>query len=562
MRIALAQLNFTVAAFGDNLRKIRHAVEQARAAEAELVVFSELAATGYAPHDLLERDDVIERNLSLLDDLADLTDGDFGILIGFNERNHGLRGKPLFNSAALLTGGRVDHVYRKALLPTYDVFDESRHYEPGPRQTPMIFKGRRLGVTICEDMWNDDEIWPRPVYHRDPVAEQAEGGAEILLNLSASPYHTAKPALRERLVANHARKHGLSFVWVNQVGANDDLVFDGASCVCDASGTITARAKSFEEDLLIVDVPLSDEASSQPPACTALAPLFTHEADEVMAALVVGVRDYVRKSGFQQVTLGLSGGIDSALVAAVAAEALGPENVYGVAMPSRYSSDHSVTDARELAENLGIHFDLIEIEPVFGALLSALAPSFEGTDPGVAEENLQARARGVIMMGLSNKFGRLLLSTGNKSELAVGYCTLYGDMCGALSVISDVPKTLVYDISRRLNERAGRVLIPESTLTKPPSAELRPDQKDEDSLPPYEVLDEIIRLYVKEARSFEEIVEAGFEREVVRHALRLINLNEYKRRQAAPGIKVTARAFGVGRRFPLVAGYDELVPRS
>lgn len=553
MRIAIAQLNLQIAAFETNALKIEAAIEQSKEMGVDLLVTSELAATGYPPSDLLEREDFVARSRRLVDRVASRTTDDFAVIIGCVQPNDAARGKPYFNVAAFCASGAVRDEYRKVLLPTYDVFDEDRYFASGAAVQPFRWKGRSIGITICEDMWNDAERWPRPVYHRDPVAEQAAHGVDFFLNLSASPYHRDKPELRQSIVSRYAERFQRPFIYCNQVGGNDELLFDGRSFVVDQDGGLIARAHSCEEDLLVVDLPL--DGASNHAASGVDMPLIREDAgsdaEEVFEALVMGVRDYFAKTGFSKAVLGLSGGIDSALTAAIAARALGASNVLGVALPSRYSSDHSVIDAAALAGNLGLDYRVIPIEPVFHALLGSLRPAFEGTEEGLAEENLQARARGVILMGIANKFDRLLLSTGNKSELAVGYCTLYGDMAGALAILSDVPKTLVYEISRWINEDAGAELIPRSTIEKPPSAELRPGQLDQDSLPPYEILDEIIERYVKENQSAQEIVDAGFSTSDVRKVLTLINRSEYKRRQAAPGLKVTSRAFGMGRRYPL-----------
>lgn len=553
MRIALAQLNYQIADFETNALRLEEAIERAKLLKVDLLITSELAATGYPPLDLLERDDFIGRNERWVQRIASHSTDELAIIAGCCRRNDSGRGKPYFNSAAFCAHGRIEDVYHKCLLPTYDVFDEDRYFEPGGPVRPFHWKGRRIGITVCEDMWNDAELWPEPVYHRDPVEEQAGHGVDFFINISASPFHTGKPQLREEIVSRYASRFDRPFVYCNQVGGNDDLLFDGRSLVVDSNGALVAKAYACREDLLVVDLPLDGASDERATGLDMplIRPDVHGEAEAVFEALTMGVRDYFAKTGFSKAALGLSGGIDSAITAAIAAEALGADNVLGVALPSRYSSAHSLQDASQLAENLGIDYQVVSIEPVFQSLLETLAPIFEGTEEGVAEENLQARGRGVILMGIANKFQRLLLSTGNKSELAVGYCTLYGDMAGALAVISDVPKTLVYDICRWLNERAGYDVIPISTMEKPPSAELRPDQKDEDSLPPYEVLDEIIRLYVKENFSAQQIVDNGFEVVVVRQILTLINRTEYKRRQAAPGLKVTSRAFGSGRRYPL-----------
>lgn len=559
MRIGIAQLNFIVGDFDGNFDKMREASRQALAGDVDLLIFSELAAAGYTPRDLVEREDFVALNLQVLERVAALTAGNrLGIICGFAQPNEEARGKPLWNGAALCIDGTVADATHKSLLPTYDVFDESRYFEPAREAHALDFRGIRLGVSVCEDMWNDGDVWPRPVYHRDPVDELADDGARLHINISASPWHLHKTPVRLRMCAEYARSHGRYFVYANQVGGNDELIFDGRSIVVDPSGQLVARAHSFKEDLLIHDIPaesLGVEGVSSPGPTGTIREAPETDEDQTIAALVLGTRDYIRKCGFSQVVLGLSGGIDSALTAAIAAMAIGGENVLGVAMPSRYSSQHSVDDAAAMAAAIGAEYRVIEIESVFNAFSASLAPAFAGRDEDVTEENLQARTRGTLLMALSNKFGRLVLTTGNKSELAVGYCTLYGDMCGGLAVISDVPKTLVYRISRRINETAGREIIPESTLTKPPSAELRPGQLDQDSLPPYEVLDEIIRLYVKENASVADIVAHGYDRPEVEHVVKLINRNEYKRRQAAPGLKVTSRAFGIGRSYPMAARY-------
>jgi len=562
MRIAIAQLDYTVAAFDRNLDRISRAVDEARSAGADLVVLSELATVGYPPGDLLDRPDLVARNLEQLERVATLSDDRTGILVGYVEPNPNEDGKRLYNAAALCDGGRVVASTRKCLLPTYDVFDEARHFEPGGPVAPLDFRGVPLGVSICEDVWADPDDDGVSLYHRDPVTELVDAGARLLVNLSASPFELGKAAQRRELVRRYAAESGRFFCYANQVGGNTELVFDGHSLVVDGSGHVVARARDFAEDLVVHDIP--DEAFG--PASGATGPLgtlrevATELEAQAMAALELGLRDYVRKSGFQRVVLGLSGGIDSALTAAIAARALGPEHVLGVALPSRYSSDHSLRDAEQLARNLGIGYRVISIDGVFQAFLDALAPVLAGREPDVTEENLQARARGVILMGISNADGRLLLATGNKSELAVGYCTLYGDMCGGLAPIADVPKTLVYRLSRWLNRE--REVIPASTLSKPPSAELRPDQTDQDSLPPYELLDRIVELYVERHRSVADMIAAGLDTTAVEQVVGLIDASEYKRRQAAPGIKITSKAFGIGRRVPIVKDTTSLHRRT
>ncbi|MGD8452609.1 MAG: NAD+ synthase [Phycisphaerae bacterium] len=543
MKVALVQHNPIIGDVDGNTAKIRDAIRQTTTAGAQLVVFPEQAVLGYPAKDLLLRRDVIQRNVAAVDELARQT-GEVGVVLGFAEPTDRPFGRPVFNAAALLHQGRIVARSRKRLLPTYDVFDEVRYFEPGGPQPVIDFGGRRLGLTVCEDMWSDEELLARRLYDIDPLADLVRAGADVLINISASPYYLGKHESRLGLLQGHARKRRVPILFCNQVGGNDELLFDGGSCAVDAEGQLVAQAAAFAEDVLLID--LEHPAGSR---------IVEHPrgAANLLDALVMGVRDYVHKCGFRQAVVGLSGGIDSAVVAVVAAAALGPENVLGVAMPSRYSSDHSIADARTLAENLGIRFSVIEIEPLHAAFEQQLTPHFAGRGPDVTEENIQARLRGVTLMALSNKFGSLLLTTGNKSELAVGYCTLYGDMCGGLAVISDVPKTMVYAVAREANARAGREVVPASTLTKPPSAELRPNQTDQDSLPAYEVLDDILRRHEEELASLSEIVAADHDRTVVADVIRKIQLNEYKRQQAAPGLKVTSRAFGFGRRMPIAA---------
>ncbi len=557
MRIALAQLNLTVGAFDANFAQMRDAVARARRDRADLVVFSELAATGYPPRDLLHRTGFVDANLALVDQLARLSDDRLGILVGFVDRNPGTEGKGLYNAAALCHQGRVLERRHKCLLPSYDVFDEDRYFEPARSVAPVEFRGVKLGVHICEDVWNDPELWPRRLYHREPVDELAAQGAQLFINLSSSPFDLRKAEVRRRLVRHEARQHGRYFFYVNQVGGNDELVFDGHSLGIDPAGEVVLRARDFEEDFLVYEVPEASLAASSATrgAAGVLRDVSQTSTEDVWKALVLGLRDYVKKCGFSKAVLGVSGGIDSALTACLAAEALGRDHLIVVSMPTRYSSDHSLSDARALAESLGVRHHIIEIDDVFQSYLDALAPTFAGLKPDVTEENIQARVRGTVLMALSNKLGAILLSTGNKSELAVGYCTLYGDMAGGLAVLNDVPKTLVYDLARFANRT--RVVIPESTIRKPPSAELRPNQRDTDSLPPYDVLDPIIEAFVERNLSPEAIVREGHDSAIVSRVTRMIDANEYKRRQAAPGIKITSKAFGVGRRFPIAAKYQE-----
>ena len=560
MRIAIAQLDFTTAAFDRNLDAMRQAVDRSRAAGAQLVVFSELATIGYPPGDLLERDDVVDRNLVQLERIAALSDETLAILVGYVERNPLRSGRALHNAAALCVGGRVADRYLKCLLPTYDVFDEARYFEPGVEARLLEVHGVRMGVSVCEDVWADPDRDGFSLYHRDPVAEMVDRGAQLLVNISASPFELGKAELRRDLVRRYATSSGRFFLYANQVGGNDELVFDGHSLVFDGQGRVVARAHAFAEDLLIYDVPaeaLADSAGLAGPVGE-IREVAEDLDSQALAALELGLRDYAHKCGFEKALLGLSGGIDSALVAAIAARALGPGNVLGVTMPTRYSSAASVTDSKVLAERLGIDFRIIPIDDIFQAYLDRLAPVFEGLEEDVTEENIQARIRGSVLMALSNKFNRLLLAAGNKSELAVGYATLYGDMCGGLAPISDVPKTLVYRLARLVNRE--RELIPQSILDKAPSAELRPDQTDQDTLPPYDQLDRALELYVERHHSPKQIADAGLDPAVVDQVVRLIDRSEYKRRQAAPGIKITSKAFGVGRRYPIAADYRCLHP--
>ena len=551
MRLLLAQLNYVVGAFDENFAKMAAAVDEGRRQSVDLVVFTELATTGYPPRDLLRHDRFVDLNLAQLDRLAALTAGGPAVLTGFVDRNPRPTGKRLHNAVALCENGQVTARRYKSLLPTYDVFDEDRYFEPAQGVEPIVFGGRRLGVTICEDVWNDRDFWPSRLYHRDPVEELADQQVDLFINISASPFTADKSDLRRRMIRQEAIAHRCLFLYVNQVGGNDELVFDGHSIGIDAQGQEVVRGRSFAEDLIVCDVPFGDG-----PALPPLEPVERSLEEDVYDALVLGLRDYATTCGFSRAVIGLSGGIDSALVACLAVEALGSSNVMGVAMPSRYSSPGSVADAEAVARNLAIDYHVVPIDGIYQAHLDALAPVFAGRPADSTEENLQARARGAVLMALSNKFGSILLTTGNKSELAVGYCTLYGDMAGGMAVISDVPKTLVYRVSRFINRE--REIIPVSTLTKEPSAELRPDQRDTDSLPPYDVLDPIVQAYVEEHLGADAIVARGFDRQTVLDVLRLIDNSEYKRRQAAPGLKISSTAFGVGRRFPIAADYRPL----
>jgi NAD+ synthase (glutamine-hydrolysing) len=543
MRFALAQFNFTVGAFDAIFARVASAAAEARAAGADLLVLSELATTGYPPRDLLNHAGFVDGALAVRDRIAGLSDSQLGILIGTIEPNPAGDGKPLFNTATLCHEGRIAAVHRKTLLPTYDVFDEDRYFEPGMSVEPMVFKGVRLGVTVCEEIWNDATFWPQRLYARDPIAELADAGADVFVNISSSPFTMGKAALRREMIRQHAIRHRRPFLYLNQTGGNDELIFDGHSTAFDADGTLLARTRDFAEDFIVVD-PHGTRSD--------LRDVSASREEEAWKALCLGLRDYTAKCGFRDVVLGLSGGIDSAVTAALAADALGPAHVTGVAMPTRYSSDHSLRDAAQVARNLGIAYHVLPIDGIFQEYLDVLKGTLPASD--VAEQNLQARARGAVLMAFSNTLGSMLLSTGNKSELAVGYCTLYGDMCGGLAVISDVPKTLVYDLARYVNRE--REIIPLSSLTKAPSAELRPDQTDQDTLPPYEIIDRVVEAYIERDQDVGTIVRSGIDRDVVEDIVRRITLNEYKRRQAAPGLKITSKAFGVGRRFPIAAAYQ------
>jgi NAD+ synthetase len=541
MNIGIAQINAVIGDFPGNAKRILAAYRECLDAGADLVVTPELSLVGYPPRDLVFKSRFVPQALQALDYLA----GEVGVVplvVGCVDHHDPAKpGKPFRNIAAWLEEGVVRHRVAKTLLPTYDVFDERRYFEPEEENLPVVWKGKRIGLTICEDIWTEDFL-QRPFYDRDPVGGLARAGIDLLLNLSASPFHLGKPAGRERMIAAVARSAGAPVVYANSVGGNDQLVFDGHSLVVGANGATLARFPGFRERCRVID-PFA------PPVLGALAAEEDAPA-QLYRALVLGLRDYASKCGFASVCLGLSGGIDSALTAVIAADALGPENVRGLTMPSPYSSGGSVDDSLALAANLGIRCDVVPISGPFAAVKAATAELFAGKPEDVTEENIQARLRGVLLMALSNKENHLLLTTGNKSELAVGYCTIYGDMCGGLAVISDLPKTQVYAVSRWVNR--GREIIPWNTIEKPPSAELRPDQKDQDTLPPYETLDAILELYVERQLSADEIIGHGFDETTVRWIQRRVDLNEWKRHQAAPGLRVTSKAFGIGRRMPIV----------
>jgi len=542
MKIALAQFNPTVGDFDGNSAQILRLADEAKRRGARLAVFSELCICGYLPLDLLERPAFIRRNQETLKSVAEQMP--LPAVVGHAgpvNPDHHRAGKFIANKAALINEGRVVFEQSKMLLPTYDVFDESRYFQPADKQYVYGLGQETLGITICEDVWNDKTFWASPLYMRDPVSELVSQGTSILINISASPFTIDKPFLRLDMLRSIALHHKRPVIYVNQVGGNDSLIFDGASIAFTPNGRIAAQAKAFEEDLVLFDTVTGDGDLHDQPAS---------EVASAFQALVLGTRDYVRKNRFSKTIVGLSGGVDSAVVASIAVEALGPSNVLGVSMPGPYSSEGSKTDAQALARNLGIDLLTIPIGPVFDSYRQALAPAFVDRPPDATEENIQARIRGNYLMALSNKFGSMVLSTGNKSENAVGYCTLYGDMAGGLAVISDVPKMLVYEIARYINR--DREVVPYSTIEKAPSAELRPNQKDTDSLPPYEVLDRVLKAYIEEVKCPEEIaVETGYDLKLVRAIATRVDRNEYKRKQAAPGLKVTSRAFGFGRPFPI-----------
>ena len=574
LRIALAQINTTVGDFDGNVKKILGAVDAARSVGADIVTLPELAICGYPPEDLLFKPQFIQANLESLQKIASVAKG-ITVVTGFVDADG-----DIYNAAAILHDGKIAGVYRKLYLPNYGVFDENRYFRAGDECPVYVINGVNIGITICEDIW----------YEAGPATVQTDAGAEVILNISASPYSTGKGTHRERMISTRAADTVAIFAYNNAIGGQDELVFDGHSVIMDEKGSLIARGKQFEEDLVIADLDVESvfrarlhdprrrkeafivkqpqwrqtrTVISEAPSDVVTAPVAPHLPGildvpaEVYRALVLGTRDYVRKNGFEKVLIGLSGGIDSAIVATIAVDALGGENVIGVSMPSRFSSDGSKTDAKKLTENLKMKLLTIPIEKVYTAYLDTLTGAFAGAKPDTTEENIQARIRGNLLMALSNKFGWLVLTTGNKSEYATGYTTLYGDMAGGFAVIKDVPKTLVYKIARQRNQMAGFDLIPEPVFTKPPSAELRPDQKDTDSLPPYEVLDPILMAYVEDDKAVEQIIALGFDKTTVERSAKLVDRSEYKRRQAPPGVKITARAFGRDRRLPLTSRFKE-----
>ncbi len=549
MKIAIAQINPVIGDFNYNFGKIKYFADKAIGLKCDMVVFSELVISGYPPRDLLEKNDFIDANLACLNRLLSSIGG-IGVICGFVDKNSADKGKPLFNSAVHFEDGQILHKVHKRLLPTYDIFDESRYFEPGRKSSPYPYKGHSIGLTVCEDAWNDEDIFKRRLYSTDPVALVVKAGADLVINISASPFYVGTREFRWNMFGSMARKYGVPLIFANQVGGNDSVIFDGISTVFDKNGNLVARAYDFDEDLIVFDSEASESSEDD------LHLISNSDTESILKALILGTRDYVTKCGFSKVVVGLSGGIDSTLTACIAVKALGRENVSVVFMPSQYTSKENFEDTEKLAENLGIVLTRVPIDGIFKEFLSFLSPSFKKNEPGITEQNIQARIRGTILMGLSNKHGSLVLSTGNKSELAVGYCTLYGDMTGGLAVISDVPKTTVYDLARFINRE--KECIPQRIITKAPSAELKPDQTDQDDLPPYEILDSILKGYIEDFKGVDELVQMGFDKDIVEEIIFKVDRNEHKRYQAAPGLKVTSKAFGYGRNYPLVQGYTKI----
>ena len=556
MKICLAQINPTIGAFKQNVGKICKSINTAREKGADLVIFPEMSVVGYPPKDLLELSGFVDSNLKALEEVKNSVTG-ISAIVGFVDRNVAQRGKALYNAAAHIKNRKIVSRHYKSLLPTYDVFDEDRYFEPTHDISIAKISGRKFGISICEDVWGADVVWPGTIHHKDPVECMVRQGAEIIINISASPFTIGKQDVRLKMLTGHAKRNKVPIVFVNQIGGNDDLVFDGNSLVINKEGIVVGRASGFKEELLMVEFKGSDLTIGGNKS--RLAKKETRysagegDIESVYNALVLGTRDYVKKCGFKKAVIGLSGGIDSAVTAVIAVKALGKNKVLGVTMPSTFSSKGSVDDSMVLAKRLGIKCELIPIKSVYNAYTKTLSGVFAGLPFDVTEENLQARIRGKILMAISNKHGYLVLTTGNKSELAVGYCTLYGDMCGGLAVISDIPKTMVYSLAEYINRR--KEIIPADTIEKPPSAELRPNQKDQDSLPSYDVLDGVLRAYVEESKDVGDIIEMGYDESLVKDIINKVDRNEYKRKQAAPGLKVTTKAFGTGRRMPLAQRY-------
>ena len=543
MKIALAQVNPIIGDFTHNTQKIIAAAKKAIDLSYDLIVFSELIISGYPPRDLLEKKDFVDANLMHLQKLI-TSIRSIGVICGFVDKNPNEKGNPLYNSAVLFDNGKILHRAHKRLLPTYDVFDERRYFEPGKECLPFMYKDCQIGLTICEDIWNDKDFFSRRLYPADPVKKMVKEGANLLINISASPFHVGKRKFKWDMFGSLANKYNVPLLNVNQVGGNDSVLFDGISIAFDSQGRVAARARDFQEDMVVFDTQTQKGT---------LHPVSETGPESILNGLIMGTRDYVRKCGFSKAVVGLSGGIDSALTVYIAVEALGKENVILIFMPSQYTLKENTEDTKNLATNLGIKLITMPIEGVFETFLQELSPLFKNVAEEVTGQNIQARIRGTILMAISNKLGHLLLSTGNKSELAVGYCTLYGDMNGGLAVISDVPKTMVYQIARFINR--DKEVIPERIIQKPPSAELKPDQFDQDDLPPYEILDDILRAYIEDNKAPEEIIEMGFEPSIVMDIIKRVDLNEYKRHQSPPGLKVTTKSFGYGRRYPIAQRY-------
>ncbi len=547
MKIAIAQINPIIGAFQRNSAKILSFISQAKNKNAELVVFPELSLVGYPPLDLLEKEHFVNDNLIALKVLASQVKN-MSAIIGYVDKNPSI-GKKFFNAAAFISNGKIVSRNFKVLLPSYDVFDEVRHFEPGKKIGVVSTRSAKIALTICEDIWNDKDFWRKPLYSNDPLSILKKQKVSCLINISSSPFAIGKQKIRTDMVKAISKKYKTPSIYVNQVGGNDELIFDGASFAVDEKGKIIVQCKDFEEDMVILNHPSSQEKE--------LHPISSTDIEAIYKALTLGIKDYVSKCGFKKVLIGLSGGIDSALTATLACDALGPENVIGILMPSRYSSEGSIEDSKSLAQNLNIKTETLPIHNIFDSYLSSLKPIFQSENSSAAEENLQARIRGTLLMAISNQRGALLLTTGNKSELGTGYCTLYGDMSGGLAVLSDVPKTTVYELSKYINR--NKIRIPESSITKAPSAELRPNQTDQDTLPPYETLDQILKTYIEDHKPISQIIKKGFDAQLVKDLIHRIDRNEYKRRQAPPGLRISPKAFGIGRRLPIAQGYEEKV---
>jgi NAD+ synthase (glutamine-hydrolysing) len=546
MKIAIAQINPIIGDYRHNFDKIKQSADQAIELQCDLVVFPELVIPGYPPRDLLERRDFIDANINCLDRLIAAIRG-IGVICGFVDKNISKEGKPLFNAAIVFEDGKIIHKVHKRLLPTYDIFDERRYFEPGRESLPFSYKGHKIGLTICEDAWNDEDIFQNRIYDQNPVAENVRAGGDLVINISASPYYLGHDKFRKDMFAFMAKKYRIPMMYANQVGGNDSVIFDGSSSVFDKNGKMIAGASDFAEDFLVFDsktLKICDHGNHN---------VSTSDTESIFKALVMGTHNYVTKCGFSKAVIGLSGGIDSALTACIAVTALGHENVSVVFMPSQYTSKDNFEDTQKLAANLGVVLMRIPIDSIFKEFLKLLSPAFEESEPDITEQNIQARIRGTILMALSNKHGALVLSTGNKSEIAVGYCTLYGDMTGGLAVISDVPKTMVYELARYINRE--KEIIPLRIIAKAPSAELKPNQIDQDDLPPYDILDGILKGYIEKMKGIQELAQMGFDKGVVEEVVLRVDRNEYKRYQAAPGLKVTSKAFGYGRRYPLAQRY-------